>query len=148
MTGVAGNPERGEGLEELGAEGVVTSPGDAGGQFDLILESVGGDSLAAAIGLLAPRGTIVVFGNSSGEAAPFDFSDFFGHEMASIQTFHSYASSGEEGFGEDLALLVSLVASGDLAAQVGAEASWRDLAGMVDALRDRRVNGKAVFRVD
>lgn len=148
VTGVVGGPGRGEGLEELGAEELVWSTGDAQGKFDLILESAEGESLAAAFGLVAPRGTIVAFGNSSNEPTPFDFFGFFGHEVARLQTFHSYASSGEEGVGEDLSLLASLAASGDLVPQVGAEANWRELAAVADDLRERRVNGKAVLRVD
>lgn len=148
VTGVVGNPERGEGLGELGASEVVTRAKDAEGPFDLVLESVGGDSLAAAVGLVAPGGTIVVFGNSSGEPTPVSFYDFFGHEGARLRTFFSFASGTQESFGEDLALLASLVASGKLTPQIGAEAGWRELDETAAALRDRRIRGKAVLRVE
>ncbi len=42
------------------------------------LASVGGDSLAAALEKIAPDGTIVAFGNSSGEATLVSFYDFAG----------------------------------------------------------------------
>jgi hypothetical protein len=48
----------------------------------------------------------------------------------------------------DLALLVSLVADKSLTPQTGPERNWRDIARVVDELRDRRVGGKAVFRVE
>jgi hypothetical protein len=35
-----------------------------------------------------------------------------------------------------------------LAAPIGLETSWSDLGAAVDALRDRRVNGKAVLTID
>jgi NADPH:quinone reductase-like Zn-dependent oxidoreductase len=41
--------------------------------FSLITESVGGESLARAIECVAPGGTIVMFGSSSGELTPIGF---------------------------------------------------------------------------
>ena len=55
---------------------MVPDIGDAEGEFELILESAGGSSLERSIGLVAPRGTIVVFGNSSGAPATISFADF------------------------------------------------------------------------
>src|SRR5438270_4538320 len=62
VTGIVGRPERAAGLRELGAAAVITDIQKADGLFDLILESVGGSSLAAAVRLVAPEGTIVVLG--------------------------------------------------------------------------------------
>jgi hypothetical protein len=45
-------------------------------------------------------------------------------------------------------LLVSLVADKLLTPQTGPERNWRDIARVADELRDRRVGGKAVFRVE
>jgi hypothetical protein len=45
-------------------------------------------------------------------------------------------------------VLVSLVAAGKLHPQIGIEASWRDVAQVMEVLRERRVSGKAVFRVE
>ena len=56
-----------EDLHSLGAGQVVESVDMAGGLFSLITESVGGKSLADAIERVAPGGTIVMFGSSSGE---------------------------------------------------------------------------------
>lgn len=66
VTAVVGRPERAEGLRELGAADVsVDMPAE--GAFDIILESVGGESLARALELVAPKGIVVTFGNSSGD---------------------------------------------------------------------------------
>ena len=141
---------RGEGLlEEFGAAAeVVADAGDAGGQFGLILESVGGPSLDAAVRRLAPGGTLVVFGNSSQRRAGFDFFDFFElyPQGARIEVF--FFASGTSTAADDLAVLGSLVAAGKLVPKVGWEGSWKDVARGVEALRGRRVAGKAVFRVD
>src|SRR3954470_12512016 len=63
VTAVVGSPERGQGLERLGADEVVVGFEQEGDRFDLILESAGGESLAAALNRVTPLGTIVAFGN-------------------------------------------------------------------------------------
>ena len=47
----------------------------------------------------------------------------------------------------DLALLAALVGDGSLKPAL-VEHSWRDLAKVGPELRDRRIAGKAVFRID
>jgi NADPH2:quinone reductase len=148
VTGVVGHSERAAGLRELGAASVVTSIQEAQGLYDLILESVGGSSLAHAIRLVAPNGTIVMFGNSSGEQTPISFPAFAGHAGARLTGFFSYLSGEPASFGADLALLVSLIAADKLIPQIGLEDSWHNLVLALPALRERRVNGKAIFRVD
>lgn len=137
-----------ERLRERGAADVVADITDASGPFDLILESVGGQSMAAAIARVAPGGLIVSFGSSSREPAPFDFAAFArdGRADAGIQI---YLSQSEEAHaGADLEVLLGLLAAGRLAADVGLEAPWSELGAALDALRDRRVAGKAVLRVE
>lgn len=84
------------------------------GPFWLITDSVGGDSLAAAIAQIDREGTIVVFGPSGPQTTPLSFRHFVGHENARIQTFMSFASG--PGFGADLALLAGLIDRGQLTA--------------------------------
>src|SRR5260370_23777117 len=86
VTGVVGGPERAEGLQELGAAEVVTRLEDLSGMFDLILESVGGNMLATAIHHVAPNGTVVVFGNSSGESTGIGLVAFAGRAVKHIKT--------------------------------------------------------------
>ena len=148
VSGVAASPERAEGLSGLGAKEVVSDIEDLGDSFDLILESVGGHSLEAALRLVAPDGTVVMFGNSSGEPSEVAFGSVLASPRAKLYAFFVYASMDKETFGEDLALLVSLVASGDLRPQVGYEAGWRELGRAVEALGERRIKGKAVLRVE
>jgi len=128
--------------------GVRTAAQSPDEMFDLILESVGGASLTAAMRRIAPDGTIVVFGNSSNEDASLNLYQFFGHEGARMQTFFSYASGTPESVGADLDLLVSLTIDGALVPQIGAELNWRDLGQVVSTLRDRKITGKAVLHVD
>ncbi len=76
------------------------------------------------------------------------FADFRGGQNARLQSFFYFTSGPEEQFGPDLALLVSLVADKSLTPQTGPERSWRELAQVAEELRDRKLGGKAVFRVE
>jgi NADPH:quinone reductase len=145
VTAVVGGPERGRHIH--GAAEIVDGVDKAQGRFALILESAGGASLAAAIARIEARGTIVIFGNSSGEPTSATFRDFAEHPNARIQSFSYFTSEPEDRFAPDLALLASLVGDGSLK-PVLAEYSWRDLAKVGPELRDRRTAGKAVFRID
>src|SRR5690348_6238955 len=101
-----------ETVRRLGARETVDQVGDAQGRYHLILESVGGASLAAALEHIAPGGTIVVFGNSSREPTTFSFAGFREAQNARIQSFFSFTSGPKEAFAPDLALLAGLVAEG------------------------------------
>jgi len=147
VTGVVSSSDRAAGLTELGATALVPNVREADGLFDLILESVGGASLSGAISKVAPGGTIVVFGNSSREETSISFTDFAGHAFAHIIPFFVYLSGTPASMGEDLAKLVSMVASGKLKPEIGLEDSWHNVYKAAAALRDRKVNGKAVFHV-
>jgi NADPH:quinone reductase len=145
VTAIVGSPERGRHLR--GAETIVDGIDKAEGRFGLILEAAGGGSLAAAISRIEPKGTIVIFGNSSGEPTAINFRDFAEHANARVQSFSYFTSEAEERFAPDLALLASLVADGALKLAL-VESSWRDLAKIGPELRNRHVAGKAVFRVE
>lgn len=146
VTAVVGHSDRGAGLAAIGAASVVEGIGAASGRFALILEAAGGASLSHALKLIEPNGTIVVYGNSSGEPSTISFADFRGAQNARIQSFFYFTSEAEERFAPDLALLVALVAEGGLRPVIGAERGWDDFAEVADALRARRIRGKAVFR--
>ena len=145
VTAIVGGPERGRHLR--GAAEIVEGTDQAQGPFALILESAGGASLAAAIARIEARGTIVIFGNSSGEPTATSFRDFAEHANARIQSFSYFTSEAEDRFAPDLALLASLIGDGSLK-PVLAEHSWRDVAKVGPELRDRHIAGKAVFHID
>jgi NADPH2:quinone reductase len=148
VTAVVGSPERAAGLQELGANEVVEGIDNAQGRFALVLESGGGASLATAIKLVEPNGTVVVYGNSSNQPTMISFADFRGAANARVQSFSYFTSEAEDRFAPDLALLVSLIADGSLKPEIGVEQSWRDILDVANQLRDRRVSGKAVLWVD
>lgn len=147
VTGVVGRPERGAGLLDNGAATIVTDIKQAEGLFDLILESVGGESLSGAISKVAPHGTVVVFGNSAREPAAISFANFAGHAFARVIGFFVYESGTPASMGADLAKLVALVSAGKLTPRIGLEDNWHNLYHAATALRDRNINGKAVFHI-
>jgi NADPH:quinone reductase len=148
VTAVVGRPERAAGIRELGAAEVIQGIDGAQGRFALILESAGGASLARAIQLVETKGTVVVYGNSSGEPTTITFADFRGAQNSRVQSFHYFTSEFEDRFAPDLALLVALIADGSLKPQIGVERTWRDIAQVAEQLRERRVSGKAVLLVE
>jgi NADPH2:quinone reductase len=145
VTAVAGGPERAGGLEDLGATEVVHEIDDVEGGFDLILESAGGQSLERAFHVIDHSGTVVVFGSSSGETSQFSFRDFSQRPIR-VEVFFVYESGRP--FGPDLQLLANLVGDGMLHPQVGLEVGWSEAESAFRALAERRVNGKAVLRID
>jgi NADPH:quinone reductase-like Zn-dependent oxidoreductase len=145
ITAVVGGPERGRHIR--GAAEIVEGIDNAQGRFALILESAGGASLAAAIARIEARGTIVIYGNSSGEPTSVTFRDFAEHPNARIQSFSYFTSEPEDRFTPDLALLASLVGEASLKPAL-VEHGWRDIAKVGPELRDRHIAGKAVFRID
>jgi NADPH2:quinone reductase len=146
VTAVVGGPERAAGLRELGARDVVNGIEHASGRYALILESGGGNSLSEAVKRVEPKGTVVVYGNSSGEPSTISFADFRAAQNARIQSFFYFTSGAEEMFAPDLAILVSLIADGNLRPVIGVERNWSELADVAELLRNRQVSGKAVFR--
>jgi NADPH:quinone reductase len=147
VTAIVGSAERARVLDGLGAAETVTRIEDAQGRFALILEAAGGSSLKAALERIEARGTVVIFGNSSGEPTEINFRDFAEHQNARIQGFHYFTSEPEERFGFDLALLAGLIADGSLRPRID-EHDWRDLARVGPLLRERRIPGKAVFHIE
>src|SRR5436305_8902468 len=87
ITAVVGTPERARVLDGLGAAEIITRIEEASGRFALILESAGGPSLTAAIERVEAKGTIVVYGNSSGATTEIDFRQFGEHQNARIKEY-------------------------------------------------------------
>ncbi len=148
VTAVVGRPERRAGLVQLGASEVVVGIDNATGRFDLILESVGGDSLRRASELLAPEGTLVTYGRSSGEDGAIDPYWFGDHSGARIKGLLVFTEVDRHRLGTaQLDKMLSLIAAGRLDPQVTRTGSWSDPMPLVQALLDRQVDGKAVLTV-
>ena len=150
VTAVVGSDDRSAGLEELGASEIVVGDLEPEGQqFALVLESVGGSSLAAALARVAPEGMVVCYGNSSGEHTTFDVTNFYGKTGARLYAFVLWPEL-ERGKTAtvDLRYLANLVAMGHLDCGIDRVIDWTDLDAVrstADDLLARRIKGKAVL---
>ena len=148
VTGVVRNAQRGEGLRELGADELITELEPEGEAFDLLLESVGGASLAAALTRVAPAGTVVAFGASSPEPTSFEVSKFYNRGAPRLYGLRVFDELARTGSGvRDLELLLAELAAGRLDPQIDLTTSWDDADTAIAALMDRKVAGKAVLTV-
>lgn len=146
VVAVAATRERGRRLLELGAREVVTEVRAAPPGMDVVLESVGGESLADALSRLAPHGLLVWFGQASRVAATLDFFSFFDeHQSSTIRHFDYTESDRSDAF--DLTTLVRFVDTGRLHPEVGSVSDWTDTSERIADLRARRVRGKAILHI-
>ena len=144
VTAIVGRPERGEGLEKLGAADVVVGIENAEGRYHLVLEAAGGSSLGAALGKVDSGGIVVTFGNSSKEPTTFMTNDFY-FQAASLRGYFLLGDAQSNPAGIDLGILLSQVATRRLDPQVSLVLPWSDAAEALRELRERRLAGKAVL---
>ena len=120
------------------------------GQFDVIVDAVGGATFGDAIGHLAPRGVLVnVATDAEQDTVTFRAAAFDRAPGARIYTLNLIDEvAAQSGAGRDLTRLCRLVADGRLHIRIGLECSWQDPGRAVDTLLHRRVGGKVVLRMD
>ena len=118
------------------------------GPFWLIVDSLGGPALAAALGMLQPNGTCVTLGISDAAATTFESRNFFGTggaRLYGLTLFHELMSVERGGIG--LRLLADLIAAGKLRPQIAVEAPWSEIGSVARRLIDREFTGKAVLHI-
>ncbi|MBV9805357.1 MAG: zinc-binding dehydrogenase [Solirubrobacterales bacterium] len=147
VTGIA---RRTEGLRELGADELASEVDLEGPIYDAVLDGVGGPVLGAAIQRVAPGGTIVSFASTIPEPVSYPARELFSRAPgARLYGFYLFAELEHTRSGSaDLRRLADLVAEGRLDPQINLTLSWSEAASAIEALLDRRVNGKAVLTVD
>ena len=148
VTAVVGSTERGAGLAELGAAEVVVGM-PTGGEYDVVLESVGGASLGAALEMCSTRGLVVSYGCSSGETTTFDVRPFFRRGGARLYGLILFEELTHHGTGDrDLGHLLTELHEGRLDPGIDLELPWAEASTACTALLERRVRGKAVLHLD
>lgn len=147
---VTGFARRREGLEELGADEVLAELDAEGPNFDVVVEAIGGPVLGAALQRIAPGGTVVSFASTVTEPVSYPTRALFarapGARLYGLFVFaeleHTRTCSS------DLRRLAELIAAGKLDPQIAMQSSWEQAGEAVQALLDRKVNGKAVLTID
>jgi NADPH:quinone reductase-like Zn-dependent oxidoreductase len=115
------------------------------GRYDLVLESVGGNSLAAALKMIAPGGMCVLYGVSASADTAFDASGLMRTGGASLYGFILFHEIRFRPAAGGLAQLVRMVAAGRLHPQIELEAPFGRIAEVAHQLLDRGIAGKAVL---
>jgi NADPH:quinone reductase len=132
-------------MQKLGADYVVEA---VNGEFDLIVDAVGGPTFAASIEHVAPGGLVVnlATGNSD-EVVSFRAARFDRAPGARIYTLNLFDELPGWSAAVALTRLVALMERGELVAPLELEASWRDVSRAIESLLAGEISGKAVLHV-
>lgn len=146
VTGQAASEERAAAVRATGAEALV-HPGDGSpvdGQFDVVLDGIGGPMLGPLLAATAPNGRVVVYGNSADAESTFRVETFYGKGVT-IYGFRVFTSVPPAQVVKDMATLADQVASGALSVKVQATAPLADALPLIADLYARKVTGKVVI---
>ena len=146
VTGQAASQERAAAVRATGAEALV-HPGDGSpvdGQFDVVLDGIGGPMLGPLLAATAPNGRVVVYGNSADAESTFRVETFYSKGVT-IYGFRVFTSVPPDQVVKDMATLADQVASGTLSIKVQATAPLADALPLIADLYARKVTGKVVL---
>lgn len=144
-------PELVEFVKNAGAQQVVIGSDRENitqyGPYDLILDSVGGETLPAVLEALAPDGVCVMFGTTAGAEVTFNASRFYGKGGLSLYGFILFHELKFQPASTGLTRLVKLLAEKLLSPHIDLEVPWTQVAEVAQQLSDRRYLGKAVLSI-
>jgi NADPH:quinone reductase len=146
VTGQAASEERAAAVRATGAEALVHqgdgSPVD--GEFDVVLDGIGGPMLGPLLTATAANGRVVVYGNSADAESTFRVETFYSKGVT-IYGFRVFTSVPPAQVVKDMATLADQVASGALSVKVQATAPLADALSLIADLYARKVTGKVVL---
>jgi NADPH:quinone reductase len=146
VTGQASSERRAAVVRDLGATAMV-HPGDGSpvdGEFDVVLESIGGPMFRPLLRATVVGGRMVVFGNSANAESTIRVEDFYAKGMT-IYGFRIFQSVAPEQAAKDLAALADEVAAGRIKVIVQGTAPLTDAIPLIRDLYARKVTGKVVI---
>jgi NADPH2:quinone reductase len=146
VTGQARSQERAASLRDLGAEALI-HPGDGSpveGEFDVVVDGIGGPMVGPLLDATATGGRVVVYGNSADAESTFRVERFYSKGIT-IFGFRVFTSVPPTQVVKDMANLADQAASGALDVKVQATAPLADAVGLIRDLYDRKVTGKVVI---
>ncbi len=149
VTASARRADQGPALRTLGAHEVMV--GDEippSPKYDLVIESVGGQTLGTALAALERGGVCVTFGVSAAAEVTFDTRQFFVAGRATLYGFYLFTELGSEPAAVGLRRLADLVEAGQLAPHISLERPWGEIGQVAQGLMARRFPGKAVLTLD
>jgi NADPH:quinone reductase-like Zn-dependent oxidoreductase len=146
VTGQAASEERAATVRELGATAMI-HPGDGSpvdGEFDVVLDGIGGPMFRPLLRATVVGGRMVVFGNSADAESTIRVEDFYSKGIT-IYGFRIFQSVSPEQAARDLATLADEVAAGRIRCKVHATAPLAEAIPLIRDLYDRKVTGKVVI---
>jgi NADPH2:quinone reductase len=146
VTGQAASEQRAAPIRELGAAALI-HPGDGApvdGEFDVVLDGIGGPMFRPLLRATTVGGRMVVFGNSADAESTLRVEDFYSRAIT-IYGFRIFQSVAPEQASRDLAALADEVAAGRIRCMVHATAPLSQALPMIRDLYDRKVTGKVVI---
>jgi NADPH:quinone reductase len=143
---VTASPERAERLKVLGADNAVFDVAEAKGPFDIVYESVGGESLPISLSKLKKGGNLIWFGQASRKAPQIDFFAFWNGPVSGNIRHFDYTDF-EGPLSDDLKILVDLIREGQLHPEIGLVADWTETPDVLHKLRTRGIRGNAILTV-
>jgi NADPH:quinone reductase-like Zn-dependent oxidoreductase len=142
--------ERVKYARESGADEVIVGNDLAAaarfGPYHLILESVGGKSLTAALTMLRSGGMCVLFGTSENHQVTFDARQFYSGGGV-LYGFILFDEVKREPPALGLPRLVDLMAAGKLRSPIELRASWTEIGSIAERFWNREIAGKAVLTI-
>lgn len=149
VVGVVRRAEREKYARDAGAHEVVIgddiSPASKFGPYHMIIESVGGAALGAALQMLAPDSVCVTCGVSASPEVTFNAQNFFRVGGAVLYGFILFHEVKTRPASDGLARLARLIAEGAVRPPIELEAPWTDIAKVANDFYNRGVPGKAVL---
>jgi NADPH:quinone reductase len=137
---------------EVGADEVIVgddlSAASTSGPYHLIVELVGGKTLASALSLLAPGAICVTVGGSASPEATINVMHLIGTGGSSIRGLNMYAEFDRGMISEELAWFAQMVADRQLQTAIEIEASWTEVNELAQRLVQRQFTGKAILHID
>ena len=146
VTGQAGSEERAAAVRDTGAEALV-HPGDGSpvdGEFDVVLDGIGGPMLGPLLDATARNGRVVVYGNSADASSTLRVDAFYPKGIT-IYGFRVFTSVPPTQAVKDMATLADQAATGTLSVKVQATAPLAGALPLIADLYNRRVTGKVVI---
>jgi NADPH2:quinone reductase len=146
VTGQAGSEERAAAVRATGAEALV-HPGDGSpveGEFDVVLDGIGGPMLAPLLEATARNGRVVVYGNSADAPSTLRVESFYPKGIT-IYGFRVFTSVPPDQAVKDMANLAERAGTGLLDVTVSATAPLAEALPLIRDLYDRKVTGKVVL---
>ena len=146
VVGAAGSPEKLERVRALGAEPVMYEEIGDLEPFDVVLDQVGGDLFATALGKLKPLGTIIGIGFAGGAWQPVDPALLVGRNVSAAGFYLGRLMKLRPDLVRASALeLLEQWTAGAVAPVVGATYPLAEAEDALSLVADRRSTGKVVL---